>query len=187
MVDLTLDEAAELSAAGWARAPGRAGWWRDPAGEDFPPARALEVARRDARRESAPTFRGLPVAVDGTRATITLPGYDLASYRAFLDVKAALPRVEVDAAARTLSCHVADPLALRARLHAWAAAVADAPKDRALAAAWDRYRAAWWALDEDTRRRAEAAFFAKHGDCPMADFGRCPLARRAREAMGAAA
>ncbi len=108
MVDLTLDEAAELSAAGWARAPGRAGWWRDPAGEDFPPARALEVARRDARRESAPTFRGLPVAVDGTRATITLPGYDLASYRAFLDVKAALPRVEVDAAARTLSCHVAD-------------------------------------------------------------------------------
>lgn len=77
----------------------------------------------------------------------------------------------------------ADPLALRARLHAWAAAVADAPKDRALAAAWDRYRAAWWALPEDARRRAEAAFFAKHGDCPMADFGRCPLARKAVAAM----
>lgn len=46
--------------------------------------------------------------VDGTRAELALPDYSIDSYRAFLRAKLALPRIAVDAAARTLSCHVAD-------------------------------------------------------------------------------
>lgn len=109
MAKLTDAEAAELTAAGWSRVPGTAEHWRDPAGERFPAWRALKIARRDdAKAPPAPTLDGLPVAIEGTRATITLPDYSLDSYRRFLDVKAALPRVEVDAKARSLSCHVAD-------------------------------------------------------------------------------
>lgn len=83
----------------------------------------------------------------------------------------------------------ADPLALRARVHAWAAAVADldapgADDARPLVAAWDRYRAAWWALPDAARLAAEGAFLAKHPKCPMAVFLPCPLAARARLAMG---
>lgn len=89
----------------------------------------------------------------------------------------------------------ADPLALRARVHAWAAAVSDlaapgAAAARPLVAAWDRYRAAWWALPDAVRLAAEGAFLAKHPKCPMADLRPCPLARRALEltrAEGAAA
>ncbi len=53
-------------------------------------------------------FGDLPVTVDGPRASITLPDYSLASYRRFITIKSALPRVEVDHRTRTLTCHVAD-------------------------------------------------------------------------------
>jgi len=68
------------------------------------------VTTPEASKSSAATatVEGLPVTVDGTRATITLPDHTLASYRKFLSIKTALPRIQVDHRARTLTCHVAD-------------------------------------------------------------------------------
>lgn len=57
-----------------------------------------------------PTFgnAALTITITDTRATFTLPDFGIESYRTFVTIKAALPRVEVDAKARTLTCHVAD-------------------------------------------------------------------------------
>lgn len=55
-----------------------------------------------------PTFGNAALTITDTRATFTLPDFGIESYRTFVTIKAALPRVEVDAKARTLTCHVAD-------------------------------------------------------------------------------
>jgi hypothetical protein len=55
-----------------------------------------------------PTFGNATLTTTDTRATFALPDWSIESYRTFVSIKAALPRVEVDARARTLTCHVAD-------------------------------------------------------------------------------
>jgi len=54
--ELTDADEATLRREGWTPSPVRDGWWRDGAsGDDYPAARALRLARRDAthRRPNA--------------------------------------------------------------------------------------------------------------------------------------
>src|SRR5438105_1454291 len=46
--------------------------------------------------------------VDGERATLALPDWGLRSYETWIALKSALPRLAVDARARTLGCPTAD-------------------------------------------------------------------------------
>lgn len=103
-----------LTSAGWVPSKTRDGWWHDASasGSSYPAPRALEIARRDAGRgDDAGALAILgdaDLSIEGARATITLPDHTLASYRTWLRVKSALPRVQVRADARSLTCHVAD-------------------------------------------------------------------------------
>jgi len=60
----------------------------------------------------------------------------------------------------------ADPLALRARRHAYASAVAQLkstpPAGHPIVDAWEFYRAAWAKLDEATQERVDEEFRMRH-------------------------
>lgn len=62
-----------------------------------------------------------------------------------------------------------EPLALRARRHAWAAAIARLPStpraDSPLMLAWEAHRAAWEALPADVRTAVDDEFRRRHR-CP---------------------
>jgi hypothetical protein len=62
-----------------------------------------------------------------------------------------------------------EPLALRARRHAWAAVIARLPStpraDSPLVQAWEAHRAAWAELAADVRAATDAEFRRRHR-CP---------------------
>lgn len=59
-----------------------------------------------------------------------------------------------------------EPLALRARRHAWAAVIARLPStprtDSPLVLAWEAHREAWSKLDEATQDRVDEEFRMRH-------------------------
>ena len=73
-----------------------------------------------------------------------------------------------------------EPLALRARRHAWAAVVARLPStpraDNPLMLAWEAHRESWAKLDGATQARVDAEFRRRHR-C-AATLVTCPYAAR---------